>query len=412
MAVQNKLFYSVHLLSEDKKVKELQYLSTFVSTFVSNKLTMLLLLFKILVICTSLLAWAVLSIAGFSLFQYGRYRKKVILPIYIVLVLCGISFYNSWYEGLFLFRKIALISSLNSWAFTLLTPLFYLYFRFRITNRLPDVRQWGRHIIPPGILAVIYIGMVLFNPIPDKLIYSWHEFGFDIPVWWTCFRIGCYLLLTVQLLVYLPRILSGISNKIPQAQHVKKELLYVLNFYIISMASMLTPCYIFNILYNISLILIGGYLLKQSAFYRVIKRRMGFYLLPHFFIATKTKQIEKAEVPTPLIPEKVEVIRLLNLPKYLHNPDLTLKMLAHELGTNVTSLSLYFNQQLGVSFPEYVTALRLDEAEALLKNTDIKVIEISELVGFQTSSTFYQAFNTRYNMPPSQWRKKMKANSL
>ena len=34
---------------------------------------------KILVICTSLLAWAVLIIAGICLLQYSRYNKKVIL---------------------------------------------------------------------------------------------------------------------------------------------------------------------------------------------------------------------------------------------------------------------------------------------------------------------------------------------
>ena len=95
----------------------------------------------------------------------------------------------------------------------------------------------------------------------------------------------------------------------------------------------------------------------------------------------------------------------------MHNTNLTLKILASGLGMNATSLSLYFSQQLGMRFPEYVTALRLDEAEILLLNSDIKVIDVSELVGFQTSSSFYLAFNTRHHMPPLQWRKKMKAKS-
>ncbi|MFV0581533.1 MAG: helix-turn-helix domain-containing protein [Parabacteroides gordonii] len=373
---------------------------------------MLSLLFQILVICTSLLAWGVLSIAGISLLQYGRYNKKTILTTFITLVLCVVSFYNSWYEGLFLFRKIALISSLNSWAFTLLTPLFYLYFRFRITNRLPDARQWRRHLLPPGVLAAIYIAMTLFNPIPDKLIYSWHEFGLDRSAWWVSFRISCYLLLAVQLFVYLPRLLSRINDNTPQIQIIKRELLCVLCFIFISVMSMLTPSYICNILYNLSLILIGVYLLKQSVFYRTVKRKIGFYLLPYFFIRTEANPKEKIEVSTQFNQEEGErIISLLKSPDILHNPDMTLKILASELGTNATSLSHYFNQQLGVRFSDYLTALRLDEAEAWLKDTNIKVIEISELVGFQTSSTFYQAFNARHHIPPSQWRKKMKLNS-
>ena len=132
--------------------------------------------------------------------------------------------------------------------------------------------------------------------------------------------------------------------------------------------------------------------------------------MPHFF----TNTIQKYDITIPLTPEKEEegeVIRVLKSPKCLHNPNLTLKILASGLGMNATSLSLYFSQQLGMRFPEYVTALRLDEAEILLLNSDIKVIDVSELVGFQTSSSFYLAFNARHHMPPLQWRKKMKANS-
>lgn len=374
---------------------------------------MSLLLFKILVICTSLLAWVVLSIAGISLLQYSKYNKKIILITFITQILSIISFYNSWYEGLFLFRKMALIPSLNSWAFTLLTPLFYMYLRFRITDRLPDARQWRQHLLPSGVLIGIYIGMTLFSPISDKLIYSWQEFGVNRSAWWVYFRISCYLLLATQLLVYIPCISNGIKDKYTsQTHHIKKELLYIAGFYLISIVNMFTNSYICNIAYNLSLILIAVYLLKQSIFYRTIKRKIGFYLLPYFFIKTETKQRDKIETATPFsLEEEGTVISLLNSPAILHNPDLTLKMLARELGTNATSLSHYFNQQLGVRFSEYVTARRLDEAEVLLKNTDITVIEISELVGFQNTSTFYLAFNIRHHMPPSLWRKKMKFNT-
>ena len=194
-------------------------------------------------------------------------------------------------------------------------------------------------------------------------------------------------------------------------QLIKRELFFVEYFYAISIVSMLVPSYICNILYNLSLTLIGGYVLKQSVFYRTIKRKIGFYLLPYFSTKNETKQIHKEkEINLFSQEEAEELICLLNRPDVLHNPNLTLKMLARELGTNVTSLSQYFNQQLGIRFSDYVTICRLKEAEVLLKNTDRKVIEISELVGFQTSSTFYQAFNVRNHMPPSQWRKKIKTD--
>ena len=255
-----------------------------------------LLLFKILVICTSLLSWVVLSIAGISLFQYNKYNKKIALSIAIVSLLWFVSTYNSWYEGVFLFRKIALMPSLNSWALTLLTPLFYLYFCTQNSDKSLNTRLWIRHLLLPGILAGIYIGMILFNPVPDILIYNWSEFELNCPAWWISFRIGCYLLLIIQLFVYVPRLFDmskEISDKnMYQIRFFKRELLYILSFYIISVVSMLTLCYICNILYNLSVTLTAGYFLRQSVFYRTIKYKIAFSLQPHL----NTRQEEKTDI--------------------------------------------------------------------------------------------------------------------
>lgn len=418
MAVQNKLFIFIQILYEGRKNKRYLHFSTLVCTFVINKLIMLLLLFTNLVVSTSLLAWVVLSFTGISLLHYSRYNKKVILKTLIALVLSLVSFYNSCYEGLLLFKNIALIPSLNSLAFTLLTPLFYLEFRFQITNRLPNMQQWSRHLFLPALLTCIYIGMTLFNPIPDKLIYSWQEFILYRTAWWIYFRLGCYLILIIQLFIYLPMISNVIKNKnVLHVEFIKKELLYLSFLYIISLITQFTSNIIFNIIYNITILLIGGYLLIESILYQTIKRRIALYLLPNMLHKNKTKQMDVEETLISINRTKEDeeddaVIRLLKSPTFLYNPDLTLRLLARELGMNATSLSQYFSQKKGVRFPEYVTSLRLNEAERLLIESDRKVIEISELVGFQTPSTFYIAFNARHHIPPSQWRKKMKDDSL
>lgn len=266
-----------------------------------------LLIFKILVISTSLLAWGVLTIIGISMLWNNKCNRNNIFTIAIVLVLWGISSYNSWYEGLFLFKKIALFPSLNSWSFTLLTPLFYLHFCSRITNQLPDIRHSILHLIPPGILAGIYTGFMLFNPISDRLIYSWSEVELNNSEWWIYFRIGCYLLLAAQLSVYLPYLFNVYKKNdrsIPQIRLIQKELLYILYFYLISVVSMFTPSYFCNILYNLSVTLVGVYLLKQSFFYLIIKRKIGFYLQFHSFIVTDTEQKKKEEFRSCLLRKK------------------------------------------------------------------------------------------------------------
>lgn len=375
-----------------------------------------LLTVKIIVVCTSLLAWFVLSFAWISLFTRRRRNKKlVILAISILTVLWGVTFFNTWYEGFYLFRRLALIPSLNSWALTLFTPLFYLYYRFRFTGQYPDKQQWAGYLSFPGILAVIYISMWLSST-PDKLIYSWDEFWQYYPVWWILFRIGCCLFWVIQLLVFLPGLFNmteADDREGRQTFSTRREMRFALYLCFVFMVSMLIPSYIGNLLYNFSIIVLGGYILGESAFYRITKRKLGLYILPDFIfhghVSEKTKKKNKSTLLTPSEIEQMN--QLLNTTGLLHNPNLTLVMLARELSTNVTYLSRYFNHQLGVSFPEYITTCRLDKAEVLLKETDIKIVEISEQVGFQTLSTFYQAFNTRYKMPPSLWRKNQKIDS-
>lgn len=371
---------------------------------------MLLLIIKIIVVCTSLLAWFVLSFAWISLYcQRRRNKQLVVHAISILTVLWGLMLFNTWYEGFFLFRGLSLIPGLNSWALTLLTPLTYLYYRFRITGQYPVKQQWGGYLSIPVILAVIYIIMWLSST-PDQLIYSWNEFKKYYPVWWILFRIGCYLFWAIQLFVFLPCLFNMKEAGDRRGQltfSTRREMRYALYFCFFFIGSMLIPYYIGNMLYNFSVIILGGYIIQGSALYRIVKRKLGLYIIPDFINRVHVSKVTtKKNEPVLFTPEEIEKMdTLLKNNGLLQNPNLTLGMLARELSTNVTYLSRYFNRQLGVSFPEYIATCRLEKAEILLKETNMKIVEISEQVGFQNLSTFYQAFNTRYQMPPSQWRK-------
>ncbi|MDD3038689.1 helix-turn-helix transcriptional regulator [Bacteroides sp.] len=389
---------------------------------------MLLLVLHIFVICTSLLAWTMLTISGYCLLRHHK-DAKTLLFTFIVLALWIITSFNAWYEGVFLLERIALVSTINSWGFTFITPLFYLYYRFCITDIPPTRRKWIQHLLLPGILAMIYIGFAPSTSTTDKLIYTWQELLNHDYTWWTFFRFSCYLSLVAQLIVYLPRLFgrNGVGGKHTQAAlRIRQSMKYIICFCLISVAAMLTPFLFSKLIYNLAVTALAGYIFMQLPSYRLLKRKLNFYLAPPIKIheltevqqapvmnsSATTSSVEETIPPTQedsfiLFPpeEEKRVIERLTSPELLHNPNLSISMLARELSTNETYLSRFFNRQLGVSFPEYVSTSRLNIAEKLLKETDATVIEISEQVGFQSVSTFYQAFNARHEMPPSQWRK-------
>lgn len=366
------------------------------------------------VICTLLLGWLFLSADGFLLLFYRRKGKDVLLAFYVIAALWAVTSFNALYEGMLLNEKTALVPSLNSWAFTCIIPLFYLYYRYQITGSYPDTKQWTRHLLIPGILLALYGAGSCFATSPDRFVYTWSELSAHTDTWWMRFRMGCYILMGIQLAVYLPRLFgrNELRCRKPQALRIRQEMIYTLRFCLIAVIAMLTPYLICDFLYNLFLILLAGYVFYRSVFYRFIRRKLAFpvhpksasAILPAATPEPTDKEEEKTnDIFTP--EEESRLTKRLKDPGLLCNPDLTINLLARELSTNETYLSRYFNRQLGLSFPKYITALRLEEAERLLADNVLTILEVSEQAGFQTLSAFYQAFNTKHNCSPSQWRK-------
>jgi YesN/AraC family two-component response regulator len=87
-----------------------------------------------------------------------------------------------------------------------------------------------------------------------------------------------------------------------------------------------------------------------------------------------------------------------------YGDDISLESCADEVGTNPYSLSKAFKQMVGINFIDYLTQLRIDKAKELLINTDIKINDIAESVGYR-HSYFNRIFKKQIGIPPSQYRK-------
>ncbi|WP_245308316.1 AraC family transcriptional regulator [Halalkalibacter urbisdiaboli] len=84
--------------------------------------------------------------------------------------------------------------------------------------------------------------------------------------------------------------------------------------------------------------------------------------------------------------------------------DISLESCADVVGTNPYTLSKAFKKMIGVNFIDYVTTLRIDKAKELLLNTNMKINDISEQVGYR-HSYFNRIFKKQVGIPPSQYRK-------
>ena len=76
------------------------------------------------------------------------------------------------------------------------------------------------------------------------------------------------------------------------------------------------------------------------------------------------------------------------LERNYHDTSLTLQKIAEVFHMNYSYLSRLFKEEMGVNFSEYLTGIRVGEAKRLLQESDLKIWEIAENVGF--SDPHYQ----------------------
>ena len=89
--------------------------------------------------------------------------------------------------------------------------------------------------------------------------------------------------------------------------------------------------------------------------------------------------------------------------------DITLDIVAEELHLSKYYISRLINKRLEQNFNEYINNLRISEACNLLRETDEKIADISEDVGFGTIRSFNRAFKLIMGISPAEYRSKNNA---
>ncbi|MFC0212006.1 helix-turn-helix domain-containing protein [Paenibacillus chartarius] len=83
--------------------------------------------------------------------------------------------------------------------------------------------------------------------------------------------------------------------------------------------------------------------------------------------------------------------------------DLSLEQCAEHVGMNPFYLSKSFKQVTGKNFIDYLTELRMEKAKELLRESELKIQDVAERVGYQ-HSYFNRIFKKLEGMTPSRYR--------
>ncbi|MEC0171779.1 response regulator transcription factor [Paenibacillus graminis] len=84
--------------------------------------------------------------------------------------------------------------------------------------------------------------------------------------------------------------------------------------------------------------------------------------------------------------------------------DLSLQEVAGKFYVSREYISRKFKQEYGINFSDYIGSVRIDKAKLLLQNPNLKLSQISEMVGFHDVKYFSKVFKKQVGLSPKDYR--------
>lgn len=101
---------------------------------------------------------------------------------------------------------------------------------------------------------------------------------------------------------------------------------------------------------------------------------------------------------THVVKEVKEIIKS----QYINN--LNVKLISDQIGLTPNYISQIFKKETGLTITKYITETRINAAKELLKDSNFKVFEVAEMVGFDNSYYFSTVFKKVTGIHPSKFR--------
>lgn len=306
-------------------------------------------------------------------------------------------------------------------------PILYIYIKLIIWENKPESRSklLSHFMLPLFILVML---LVFYIPLPEdnKISFLNYTTG-EIPPGQT----DAYIITTIIIFYYLQAVfysvlLAKTALHLHQAikTHIiiKEEYLplwtWIVVFAIYSYEiigsviifsfdiSYESANFWINILFNVFIIIIGLFGLKQYEFSVQTKLKQLARYFEDENGAKKTSERLTTE-------QKQNIAKTLEKyvteKKFYLDPNLKIEQLAKKIHVPYKNLSLVINELLGKNFTTLLNEYRVEEARRIIaENIDIESLEdVYTRVGFNSRSTFNRVFKTFTGLTPSEYRESL-----
>lgn len=104
--------------------------------------------------------------------------------------------------------------------------------------------------------------------------------------------------------------------------------------------------------------------------------------------------------------QKLVISSVCEIVEKRYHEDISLQSIAEEVYLTPSYLGHLFKRQMGIGLTRYITLTRLEHAKKLLVESNMKMVEIAERVGYQNGSYFNIVFKNSMGISPGQYRQR------
>jgi len=316
-------------------------------------------------------------------------RNAIIINILLVTLLLAIS---DLYIQKFITTDFPRFNQVITFLFA---PVFFLFIKNFTIQDSKIQRSYVWYIVPTILIIFIsQLGNYTFSLLLASL---------------TCIHLGIYLILSFRELIKNKSIVNSNKKKTKWLWHI-----VIITFLIYLSVSVEVFFYkpILVIRYSILLIFLCSlYLLFRF----VILKSVEIYFFYKYEKAKITDALSKKYKDSPLTTQSSsriaeELTGLIETKKLYLNDTLSLKELSEELGTSPRYLSQSINENFNCNFFDFTNNYRIEEAKKMFANksySDYKIYEIMYAVGFNSRSSFINAFKKNTGLTPKEYKNKL-----
>ena len=105
---------------------------------------------------------------------------------------------------------------------------------------------------------------------------------------------------------------------------------------------------------------------------------------------------------------KEKILNVIVMQKKYKDKEYSARKLAEDLGTNTRYISAVINVKFHMNYTSFINKFRIEEAMAILvdkRYQDLKMEEVSDMVGFSNRQSFYASFYKLMDTTPKEYRR-------